>query len=65
MQMEIVYRVVFKHVLQVYPHWLAYFQRNHGTGVSLSTIDGSNPTRIRDRTLRSRIQYGEVRLPTQ
>ena len=27
-QMEIVYRVIFKHVLQVYPHRLAYFQRN-------------------------------------
>ena len=27
-QMEIVYRVVFKHVLQVYPHMLAYFQLN-------------------------------------
>ena len=34
------------------------------TSVSLSAINGSNPTGIRHRTIRRRIQYSEIRLPT-
>jgi hypothetical protein len=34
------------------------------TGVSLSAINGSNATRIRNWTIRRRIQYSEIRLLT-
>ncbi|MFZ0897406.1 MAG: hypothetical protein WAZ77_23120 [Candidatus Nitrosopolaris sp.] len=55
---------MFKAVQSGVPNENGIILANTSTGVSLSDVNGSNATRIRNRAIRRRIQYSEIRLLT-